>query len=191
LNPYSQVSYETNRYSVPVEQARKELVLKAVPFHVEIHDADRLLARHPRCYGREQDLFDPLHYLALLEQRPGALEYARPLKQWRADWPASYHHLLQCLRDKWPDGRGVKDCVRVLRLHQQYPAKQIEQAVEQALTYGCAHFDGVKHCLDYPPVEARALPLLDLSDKPHLALVGSQPIDLESYDQLIERSAHL
>ena len=187
LTPYSQISYDTNRYSVPVEQARRELVLKAYPFHIEILLENRVLARHARCYGHQQDIFDPLHYLALLEQRPGAFEYARPLRQWRADWPASYHRLLRQLREKWPEGRGVKEFVQVLRLHQQYPAQQIEQAVEQALSYGCVHFDGVKHCLEHLETPITALPLLDLSDKPHLVALGSQPIDLGRYDQLVER----
>src|SRR6266480_7018290 len=94
LNGYSQVTYETNRYSVPTQHARQQLTLKAYPFEVQILFEGTLLARHERCYGREQDVFDPLHYLWLLEQRPGALEYARPLRQWRSDWPESYHRLL-------------------------------------------------------------------------------------------------
>ncbi len=73
LNPYSQVTFETNRYSVPVEAARATLTLKAYPFQIEILDEQHLLARHPRCYGRDQDLFDAQHYLPLLEQRPGPL----------------------------------------------------------------------------------------------------------------------
>jgi hypothetical protein len=85
----------------------------------------------------------------------------------------------------------VKEFVQVLRLHQQYPARQIEQAVEQALTYGCAHFDGVKHCLEHLGEQADRAPLLDLTDRPHLALVGSQPLDLHCYDQLLERYAQL
>ena len=88
-------------------------------------------------------------------------------------------------------GRGVKEFVQVLRLHQQYPTPQIEQAVEQALAYGCAHFDGVKHCLEHLGQEADRTPLLDLTDRPHLALVGTQPIDLQCYDQLLERYAQL
>jgi transposase len=187
LSAYSQVSFETNRYSVPVEQARRELLLKAYPFHVDILSQTHLLARHPRCYDREQDLFDPLHYLPLLEQRPGALEYARPLRQWRADWPQSYHRLLRRLRETWPDGRGVKEFVRILRLHQQYPARQVEHAVEQALAYGCVHFDGVTHCLEHLHAPLTDPRLLDLSDKPQLARVGSQPLDLQVYDQLVER----
>lgn len=85
------------------------------------------------------------------------------------------------------EGRGVKEFVRVLRLHQEYAAPLIEQAVQLALSYGCVHFDGVSQCLhqlQQPPVP---LPLLDLSDKPHLAAVGTQPVDLHRYEQLLER----
>ena len=73
LTPYSQVIYDTNRYSVPVEQARRELVIKAYPFRIDILHESQVIASHARCYGHEQDVFDPLHYLALLEQRPGVL----------------------------------------------------------------------------------------------------------------------
>jgi len=45
----------------------------------------------------------------------------------------------------------------------------------------------VKHCLEHLQAPSAALPLLDLSDKPHLALLGSQPIELARYDQLVER----
>jgi hypothetical protein len=55
---------------------------------------------------------DPLHYLVLLEQRPGAFEYAKPLRQWRQNWPVCYHLLLRRLREKWPEGRGVKEFVQ-------------------------------------------------------------------------------
>ena len=149
-----------------------------------------VIATHPRCYGHEQDVFNPLHYLTLLEQRPGAFEYARPLKQWRKGWPASYHRLLTILKDKWPEGRGVKEFVRILKLHQVHPAHLVEQAVEQALSFGCTHFDGVQHCLDHLHEPFTLAPLLDLSDKPHLATVGTQPLDLHCYDQLVERVAH-
>jgi len=187
LTPYSQVIYDTNRYSVPVEQARRELVIKAYPFRIDILHESQVIASHPRCYAHEQDICDPLHYLALLEQRPGAFEYARPLKRWRKEWPEAYHRLLALLKEKWPEGRGVKEFVRVLRLHQQYPASLIEQAVQQALTYGSIHFDGVSHCLHQLQQPSLPLPLLDLSDKPHLATVGTQPLDLHRYEQLVER----
>jgi transposase len=72
LNGYSQVTFETNRYSVPVEQARHQLVVKAYPFRLDIllptpqtqpsPASARVVASHPRCYDHEQDILDPLHY---------------------------------------------------------------------------------------------------------------------------------
>ncbi|HET8852993.1 MAG TPA: hypothetical protein VFN02_10740 [Ktedonobacteraceae bacterium] len=126
-----------------------------------------------------------------LNSAKAALEYAKPLRQWRQDWPASSHLLLRRLPEQWPQGPGVKAFVQVLRLHQQYPAPQIEQAVEQAISSGCAHCDGVQHCLEHLGQEADRVPLLDLTDRPHLALVGTQPLDLHCYDQLRDRYAPL
>lgn len=188
LNGYSQVTFETNRYSVPTEQARRELIVKAYPFTLEVYTSEgELLASHPRSYGHEQDLFDPLHYLFLLQSRPGALDYARPLKEWRKNWPPSYHQLLARLREQWPDGRGVKEFIQVLRLHQQAPVALVQSAIEQALSYGAAHFDGVKLCLDQLQMPIREVFPLNLSEKPYLAKVAEQPVDLVCYEQLIER----
>lgn len=193
LTPYSQATYETNRYSVPVNRARREVTLKAYPFTVEIWDGMQLLARHPRCYEREQDIFDPLHYLPLLEQRPGAFDYAKPLKEWRKGWPPSYHQMLAHLREKWPDGRGVQEFVRILQLHQTYTQAQMEQAIGQALTLGCVHLDGVLYCLRQitgspSPPSATPIPNLDLSHRPDLDAIGKQPIDLSRYDRLLKQS---
>lgn len=188
LTPYSQATFETNRYSVPVSRARREVTLKAYPFQVDLNDKAELIARHPRSYQREQDIFDPLHYLPLLEQRPGAFEYAKPLRRWKKDWPMSYHRLLADLKEKWPEGRGIQEFVRILHLHKDYPADLIEQAVDQALSYGCGHLDGVLHCLRQV-TDLHELPQsLDLSDRPDLQHIGTQPIDLARYERLLKSS---
>jgi len=193
LTPYSQATYDTNRYSVPTNRARRNVTLKAYPFQIEIWNGIELVASHPRCYGREQDIFDPLHYLSLLEQRPGAFDYAKPLKQWRAGWPPSYHQILANLREKWPEGRGVQEFIRILQLHQHYEAPLVEQAIEQALSYGCAHLDGVQYCLHQlissaDPPEQVAAASLDLTDRPDLDAIGNQPVDLSRYEQLLKLS---
>jgi transposase len=188
LTPYSQATFATNRYSVPVNRARREVTVKAYPFHVDIFDRDHLLASHPRCYEREQDIFDPLHYLPLLKQRPGAFDYAAPMRRWRKDWPDCYHQMLRDLREKWPEGRGVQEFVRILQLHEQYSATQMQEAIEFALSYGCVHLDGVLHCLhQVTEQEAQTAPL-DLSDRPQLDAVGNQPVDLSRYERLLKQS---
>ena len=98
---------------MPVKHARRTVTLKAYPFTIDIFDGAQKLASHARCYEREQDVFDPLHYLALLEQKPGAFDYAKPLKRWRKDWPVAYHRMLGVLKENWPDGRGIQEFVRI------------------------------------------------------------------------------
>ena len=166
LNGSSQVTFETNRYSVPAEQARRELTLKASPFTVEIWAESTLLARHLRCYERERDLFDPLHYLSLLAKRPGALTYARPMQEWRVRWPASYDQLLTRLRESWPEERAVKEFIQILRLHQEADGKLVQRAIETALAYGGVHLDGVKHCLQQLLLPALPVQPLTLDDRP-------------------------
>lgn len=187
LNPYSQVVFETNRYSVPVERAYRNLVIKAYPFRIDILHLDEVIASHPRCYGREREVLDPLHYLPLLEQRPGAFEHAKPIRRWREEWPPVYERLLAHLQAQSSDGHGIREFVRILKLHRDYPADLVKQAVEQALEYGCAHADGVELCLRQLLTPEGSVPSLTLADLPTWAAVGTQPLDLGSYDRLLER----
>lgn len=194
LTPYSQGTFETNRYSVPVKRACREVTLKAYPFTVEIWDGVERLCSHPRCYGRYQDILDPLHYLPLLEQRPGAFDFSKPMRQWKRNWPAAYDEMLADLRQKWPTGRGVQEFVKILELHQTYSAEVMRQAIEHALQLRCVHFDGVVYCIHEieghthtpspdPP------PNLDLSHRPDLDAVGkNQQVNLAQYDQLLKQS---
>ena len=185
VNPYSQVVFETNRYSVPTEFTGKQLALRAYPFRVEILSLAQIVAEHPRCFGREQDILNPLHYLGLLEQRPGAFEYAIPMRQWRQNWPADYECLLATLRQNKPEGSGIREFIAILKLHRSYPEEVVNQAVHQALEMGAAHLDGVQLCLRQLVSPQALPPALDLAHS-RLATVGNQPIHLEQYNQLLE-----
>ena len=188
LNGYSQVVYETNRYSVPTDEAYRNLMLNAYPFRIDILHLGSVVASHSRCYERNQDILDPLHYLPLLEQRPGAFDHAKPIRRWRESWPAVYEQLLEHLRTKWPDGKGVREFIRILRLHSDHPADLIAQAVTQALDYGCGHLDGVQICLRQLTEPERSIPGIDLTEWPQLVDVGAQKPDLSHYDQLLRGS---
>ncbi len=189
LNPYSQVVFETNRYSVPVEAAYHQLTLRAYPFWVAVLHQERVVARHPRSYARQQELYDPLHYLPLLEQRPGAFEHAKPLRQWRGQWPPVYEQLLARLQVTGPDGPGVREFVQILSLHRDYPATLVEQAITQALGHGCAHREGVRLCLHQLQHPQGSVPALDLAEQPHLQGIGQQPLDVRGYEQLLSGDA--
>jgi transposase len=186
LNGYGQVEFETNRYSVPADQAYPKLMLRAYPFRIEIVHLDTIIATHPRCYQRKQDVLDPLHYLPLLEQRPGAFEHAKPLRRWRKSWPPIYERLLKHLQAKLPEGEGVREFIRILRLHDEYTIETLVEAISQALEYGCGQLDCVQLCLRQITTPETSFSALDLTAHPELSGVGEQPIDLSRYDRLLE-----
>jgi transposase len=188
-NGYCQVDLDTNRYSVPVEHGNDQLVMRAYPFRVEFLCGNDVIATHLRCFGHEQDVLDPLHYLNLLEQRPGAFEHAKPLRSWRKNWPKDYDRLLEAMRTRQPEGRGVKEFITVLKLHRDYPADQIEAAVHAALELGAASLDGVLLYLRQlqQPQPQPQLPTLDFERFANLATYGNQPVNLQQYDQLVAR----
>ena len=186
LTPYSQVAFQTNRYSVPVDDSYRNLIVRAYPFHMEVLHLDKVIANHARCYAREQDIYDPLHYLTLLEQRPGAFEHAKPLRQWRSRWPAVYEKFLAKLKERLSDGQEIREFVKVLKLHRDYPETLIEQAMHAALQLGCIHADGVTLCLHRLAHPDTPVPTVDLTSQPHLQQIHTQQVDLGRYNQLLQ-----
>ena len=89
------VRYETNDYSVPVEYGHRPVLVKAFVWDVVISAAHVVIARHKRSYQREDMIFDPLHYLALLEQKTNVLDQAAPLENWHL--PEEFAELLRVL----------------------------------------------------------------------------------------------
>jgi hypothetical protein len=85
------VRYKTNDYSVPVSYGHRDVWIRGYVDQVAIGCGGDIIARHPRCYAREDMVFDPIHYLPLLEQKIGALDQAAPLADW--ELPAEFHTL--------------------------------------------------------------------------------------------------
>jgi transposase len=186
LNGYSQVSFETNRYSVPADKAQKHLTLRAYPFHIEILADHAVITSHPRAYGTNQDVLEPLHYLSLLAQRPGAFEHAQPLRQWRKQWPPVYETLITALRHQQPsESQAIRNFIQILQLHQDHTPEQIETAIRQALEAGLSSPAGVRFCLNRLLDPTPDMPPLDLESHPHLAAIGQQPVPLTRYNQFL------
>lgn len=192
LNGYSQVTFETNRYSVPGHLARKQMVLRAYPFHIEIVADNQVIASHVRCYDRQQEILDPLHYLPLLAQRPGAFEHALPLRRWREEWPPAYEALLTGLRHQSDsESQAVRSFVQVLEMHRSYAADAVQAAVEAAVAEGLVSVAGVRFCLDRLLDVTPSLPPLDLSPRPQLVLVEEGLPSLANYDRFLQEVGHV
>ena len=163
----SLVRYRTNDYSVPVAYGHRGRAGEGYVDEVVISCGAEVIARHSRSYEQEDFIFDPIHYLPLLERKTGALDQAAPLAGWKL--PTEYATLRQRMEARL--GRqGKREYVRVLRLMEDFSHPEVHQAVKDALRLGAVGFDAVKHLL-LCKIEGRP-PRLDLELYPHLPQIS-------------------
>jgi hypothetical protein len=148
---------------VPVAYGHREVWVRGYVHEVVIGCGGEIIARHCRSYEREDLIFDPLHYLALLERKIGALDQAAPLQGW--DLPEAFASLRRLLEARMGKG-GKRDYVQVLRLLESFELEDVHGAVRDALRLGAIGYDAVKH-LVLCRIERRP-PRLDLDVYPYL-----------------------
>jgi hypothetical protein len=177
------VRYETNDYSVPVEYGHRQVLVKAFVWEVVIGAASEVIARHNRSYEREEMIFNPLHYLALLEQKTNALDQAAPLQGWQL--PEEFVELRRQMEARLGK-RGRREYVQVLRLLETFSVAEVAAGVRQALCFPAIAFDAVKH-LVLCAIERRP-PKLDLENYPHLPLAEVALTRAADYQVLLEEA---
>ena len=176
----SLVRFDTNSYSVPTKYAHRTLTVIGTVDEVRVVFEDRLVARHPRCWDREQSRFDPVHYLALLERKPGGFDFAKPLDRWQL--PECFGVLRRRL-EAAPNGWGTRGFIQVLRLLEGHSLAQLTGAVEYALGIDVIDPDSIRVVLDHRA--DRPVPLFPLDGRPHLAGVRVPATDVSAYGELL------
>ncbi len=180
VNSQSLVRYRSNDYSVPVAYGHQEVWIRGYVHAVVIGCGAEIIARHPRSYDREDLVFDPIHYLALLEKKIGALDQAAPLVGW--DLPEEFATLRRLLEARMGKA-GKREFVQVLRLLETFHLKELHGAIRDALRLGAISYDAVKH-LVLCRVERRP-PRLDLDVYPYLPRARVAPTTAANYMSLL------
>lgn len=173
------VGFDSNRYSVPTEFAHHLMTVVGTVDHVEITSGDRVVATHRRCWGRERVTYDPVHYLALLERKPGALDFAAPLEGW--ELPVCFGVLRRRLEAELA-GAGTRQYIKVLRLLEWADPGELTRAVGRALELGTPDADAVRLILEHR--RERPVGLFALDGRPHLKAVSVPAPDLSAYASL-------
>ena len=180
VNSLSLVRYRTNDYSVPTAYGHRQVLVKGYVHRVEIVCGSEAIASHPRSYLRESAIYDPVHYLALLEQKTRALDQAAPLSGWQLpDCFAQLRRLLEARLRK----HASREYIQVLRLMETFALTEVTNAVEDALRLGAISFDAVRHLL-LCRIERRP-PRLDLANWPHLPVATVRTTQSSDYMALL------
>jgi len=175
-NSLSLVRFDRNDYSVPTAFAHHDITCVGGIEKVRFSCGADLVAEHRRSWEKEDVFFDPRHYLALLERKPGAFDHARPLENWNL--PECFTLLRRRLEADFGH-KGTREFIKVLRLMENVSLKELAYGIEQALSIGATSSDAVTcilhHSLEVP------VGLFSLDGRPHLKSVVVTPPDLTAY----------
>ncbi|HEY4736176.1 MAG TPA: IS21 family transposase [Xanthobacteraceae bacterium] len=178
------VRYRMNDYSTPTAYGFRDVLVKGFVDEVVIICGATEIARHKRNYGRREFVFDPLHYLALLEQKPGAFDQAAPLQNWVIPEPLLD---LRRLLESRMGNRGKREFIQALRLLEVFPEAIVTAATLDAIRLGAVSFDAVKQ-LVIAKLERRPANL-DLSAYPYLPKASVKTTAAADYMVLLEGRA--
>jgi transposase len=180
VSSLSLVRYRLNDYSVPTSFGHREVFVRGYVHEVVIACGTEIIARHPRSYEREDFVFDPLHYLALIEQKINALDQAAPLADWKL--PDEFATLRRLLEGRM-GSKGKREFVQVLRLMESFAIADVAAAVRDAIQRGAVGFDAIKH-LVLCRIERRP-PRLDMAIYPYLPKATVATTSAVAYMELL------
>jgi len=141
VDKYQTVRFDRNRYSVPRTCAFRAVTVKGYIDRIDVVDRGLVVAQHARSYGHDEQVLDPLHYLATLDRRPAALDHAPVLRNWQL--PESFTRLRQALEERHGPSAGARHYVRVLQLLTEHPVERLQEAVATCLRRGEVHAERV------------------------------------------------
>jgi len=182
-NSEALVRFDTNDYSVPVEYAHHPVAVKGYVDRVVIGCRQKVIAEHVRCWENQRQIFEPTHYLGLLEKKSGSLDWALPLAQW--ELPECFGVLRRRLEAERED--GTREYIRALRLLEKHPLDALTVAVERGLVMRAHSRDAIAQFLI--PAEPWAQTTFRLDGREHLRRVQVAANDVRAYQGLLTGGA--
>jgi len=183
VSPQLLINFDRNRYSVDAMAAGKTVSVRAYADRIVIVRDDTVVASHRRHLGRDKVIYDPWHYLAVLERKPGALRDGAPFKQWSL--PEAMVEVRRILEERTG---GDRQFVGILSVVSRYGLESVAAACAQAVAEQTVGRDVILSILsrahDQDPSPE---PLPPSSQLPPLTLI---PVaDCCRYDRLLSGGA--
>ncbi|MBN9023900.1 MAG: IS21 family transposase [Rhizobiales bacterium] len=170
------VRFDNNRYSVAAHAVGRPVEVRAYADRIELRQDGRLVGEHARCFGRDQTIYDPWHYVPVLARKPGALRNGAPFKDWVL--PAALDRVRRKLAGSDDGDRQMVDILTTV-LSDGLPA--VEAACAEALSEGVHSADVVLNILARRRERASPITILTPAS---LRLRHEPDADCARYDRL-------
>jgi transposase len=190
VDKYQTVAFDRNRYSVPRQFAFQMVTVKGYIDQVVIVAQGQVVATHTRCLQHDTMVLDPLHYLATLSRKPGALDHAPVYRDW--ELPACFADFRADLQALHGTLAGDRRFVRVLQLLGEHPLARVHRAVEACRLEHLTSAEAViGRTLSLAAIETISRDRSASIPEPVTAAGVSVPLpDLSRYDQLLGGSTN-
>ncbi|MGH6737952.1 MAG: Mu transposase domain-containing protein, partial [Bradyrhizobium sp.] len=170
------VRFDNNKYSVAANAVGRPVEIRAYADRIELRQDGRAVGEHSRCFGRDQTVFDPWHYVPVLARKPGALRNGAPFKDWVL--PAGLERIRRKLAGAADSDRQMVNILTAV-LSDGLPA--VEAACLEALRAGVHSADVVINILARRREPA---PPLTIMTPDALRLQHAPAADCARYDRL-------
>jgi len=166
-----------------MEYAFCDVTVKGYTDRVEVLRFNDIIAVHQRCWDKHRQIFDPLHYLPLLERKPHSLAFAKPFENF--ELPGCFE-VLRRRQEHEMEQDGTREYIRVLRLLEKYRLADLTRAVEKALKVRAVTKDAIEQFL--PSAKPWSQTLFTLGGRQHLRLVQVSKTNIKDYGTLVDGS---
>src|SRR5208283_5189887 len=136
------VSYDRNRYSANASAVGKAVMIRAYANRIVIVDDGNVIGEHARQFARDKVIYDPWHYIEVLQRKPGALRNGAPFKNWELPQPLTE---IRQILSKHSD--GDRQFVGILGVVSIYGLDAVASACSVSITSGAISRDVVLNIL--------------------------------------------
>ncbi len=180
--PY--VRFDLNDYSVPHTLVRRTLAVHATLETVRVLDADRVIATHPRCWDKGEQVENPEHIEALVECKRASRKHRGIDRLHHATTHGQA--LMRLLAER---GHNLGSATRqLLGLLDRFGTEALDSAILEAIEGNSPNPASVRQILDQRHT-ARGLPppiAVTVPDDPRLTQIAVRPHSLATYDSLAD-----
>ena len=184
VDKYQSVAFDCNRYSVPRRYAFEMVTVKGYVDRVVIVAKGQVVAGHARSLAKQTMVLDPLHFLAALDRKPGALDHAPVFRDWKL--PACFAELRVELERLHGSMSGARRFVRVLQLLGEHPMARVSRAIEDCMREHISSADAViQRTRSLAAIEATKRDPMEAFNEPAAPRVDVPLPDLSRFNQLL------